>query len=207
MNDDIQNAFARIKQRIEVQPNGCWKWLGTVSKDMYGHIRVGEKVMATHRVAYMAVHGAIPRGKVMRHQCDNRMCCNPDHVIPGDHEDNTQDIVDRNRQAARRVLTAEELAQVSKLRAEGKSKRQIAEALSCNWYTVSAAIDSLGIDGGTKRKPGRPKGSSNAFNRITDAHKSEMRDLYATGQFTQQQLAERFGCDQTYVSLIVRGVK
>jgi transcriptional regulator with XRE-family HTH domain len=34
-----------------------------------------------------------------------------------------------------------------------------------------------------------------------------MRALYETGQFTQQQLAERFGCDQTYVSLIVRGQK
>lgn len=35
----------------------------------------------------------------------------------------------------------------------------------------------------------------------------EIKALYATGQHTQTALAERFGCDQTYVSLIVRGLK
>lgn len=41
--------------------------------------------------------------------------------------------------------------------------------------------------------------------RVTDAMKAEIKTAYAKGQHTQQQLAERFGCDQTYVPLIVRG--
>ena len=34
--------------------------------------------------------------------------------------------------------------------------------------------------------------------------KTEIRSLYATGKHTQSALAERFGCDQTYISLIVK---
>jgi len=203
MNEAIASAFERLKKRVEIDGNGCWNWQGTVSKDMYGAIRVGEKTLRTHRVSYMAVRGAIPRGKVIRHVCDNRRCCNPDHLLVGDHEDNTADILERNRHGtARRVLTADEVALAVSMWRGGSTKRQVAEALRCNWYIASAAIDSAS---GERRGPGRPKGSRNLHSRVSGADKQRIRELYATGQFTQQQLAEQFGCDQTYVSLIVRG--
>lgn len=205
MNEAIANAFERLKKRVEIDGNGCWNWLGAVTKDMYGTIRVGDSARSTHRVAYMAVHGAIPRGKVIRHACDNRRCCNPAHLLTGDHEDNTADIIERKRHAvARRVLSADEVSLAVSMWRAGSTKRQVAEALRCNWYIASAAIDSAG---GAPRKPGRPKGSRNLRSRVQPEAKDRMRELYATGSFTQQQLAEQFGCDQTYVSLIVRGRK
>ncbi len=198
----IQQAFDRLRTRIRIDERGCWIWLGTVNADMYGSIRVGDKVMRTHRLTYLAVKGAIPRGKVLRHTCDVRQCCNPAHLIVGDHEDNTQDIVDRGRAKARRVLDVEEIATAKRLRESGATKRQIAEALRCSWNLVSNATDVHGID--VPRKQGRPRGSRNAHVRISDEAKAEIRRLYQAGGFTQQQLAEKFGCDQTYVSLIVR---
>lgn len=203
--DDIENAFNRIKSRVVIDGAGCWNWQGAVTKDMYGQIRVGSRVMSTHRVSFTFANGSIPRGKVIRHQCDNRMCCNPAHLLVGDHEDNSQDIVDRQRHKSRRVLTADELQTVRTMRAAGVTKRAIAEALQCNWYTVSNAIDASGVDAPTR--VGRPRGSRNLRTRVTEDAKKQMLDLYATGQHTQQQLAEQFGCDQTYVSLIVRGLK
>lgn len=203
--DEFLGAFNKLKSRVEIDEHGCWIWKGAVTKDMYGQIRVGDKVMSTHRVAYLAVNGAIPRGKVIRHQCDVRQCCNPAHLIVGDHEDNTQDIVDRGRQTTRRVLGPDEVKQIVEMRRGGATKRQIAEALRCNWHAVSAAIDAAKVD--APRKYGRPKGSRNLHVRVTEEAKAEMRALYATGQHTQTSLAERFGCDQTYVSLIVRGLK
>lgn len=199
--DEIARAFERIKARVEVERGGCWMWLGSQTTGGYGQIKVGGKVMATHRVAYMAVHGPIPRGKVIRHSCDNPACCNPDHVGIGDHEDNTQDIRDRGNARPRRILTAEEHRQAVEMRRAGATKRQIAETLKCNWYAVMRALDASGVD---RRVGGRPRGSRNANQRITEAAKREIRDLYAAGQHTQAQLAERFGCDQTYISLIVR---
>jgi hypothetical protein len=122
----------------------------------------------------------------------------------GDHEDNNADILERGRQTARRVLTAEEIALAATMWRAGSTKRQVAEALQCNWYAASAAIDLIDA---APRKPGRPKGSRNLRPKVSDDQRAQMRALYETGQFTQQQLAERFGCDQTYVSLIVRGQK
>lgn len=208
MNDleSLSAAFERLKARIKIDANGCWIWQGALVKDMYGSIKLsGNRVVSTHRLAYMAVNGPIPRGKVVRHMCDVTQCCNPAHLVIGDHEDNTQDMVDRGRHKSRRVLTTEEQAQAVQMRRDGFTKRQIAEALKCNWYAVSAVLDSTGVDG--LKRAGRPKGSRNANTRITDDAKRQMKELYATGQFTQQQLAQQFGCDQTYVSLIVRGLK
>lgn len=201
--DDLKKAFERIKGRIEIDEGGCWNWRGSHSNDMYGTIRVGEKVWRTHRVTYTVANGPIPRGKVVRHACDNTRCCNPAHLLIGDHEDNAQDQKDRDRHA-RRVLTPEERARIVDMRCSGSSKRDIAVAVQCNWHAVSKVIDELGID--VKRR-GRPKGSRNTVTRVTDADKTQIRDLYASGEHTQQQLAERFGCDQTYISLIVRGKK
>lgn len=200
--DELQRAFDRIRQRIAINERGCWIWQGALSKEMYGQIRVGSTVLRTHRVTYLCVNGPIPRGKVVRHTCDNAKCCNPAHLVIGDHDDNTQDIIDRGRAAARRrVLTAEEVAEVIALRKAGRTKREICEALHCNWQAVSRAIDSTGVD---VKKQGRPKGSKNLRQRFTEEVVERMRDMYATGKYTQQQLAEKFGCDQTYVSLLMK---
>lgn len=42
---------------------------------------------------------SIPDGLVVRHKCDNRPCCNPDHLELGTHYDNVQDTVIRGRSA------------------------------------------------------------------------------------------------------------
>ena len=201
MEQLLREAFERIKAKCQVDERGCWNWQGALSKDMYGAIRVGDKVQRTHRVTYAVVNGWIPRGKVVRHKCDNALCCNPDHLEIGDHEDNTQDAIDRNRHA-RRVLTSDEKTKVVSMRRAGSSKREIAVALKCNWYAVSRAIDELMTD---VKRPGRPRGSRNAVTRVSTEEKEQIRSIYAEGKHTQKQLAERFGCDQTYVSLIVRG--
>jgi hypothetical protein len=202
--DALQTAFNRIRERIETDASGCWIWQGTADADGYGAIRVGEKVWRTHRVTYTVIHGPIPRGKVVRHKCDNARCCNPMHLEIGDHEDNTQDIVDRGRAKKRRILGEEQKAQILALRRAGATKRAIAEALHCNWYAVSKVLDEGGVD---VVRQGRPKGSRNVHVKVTEEMKVQMRRLYATGQHSQQALAEQFGCDQTYVSLIVRGKK
>lgn len=47
----------------------------------------------------MAFKGEIPVGMVVRHTCDNKLCINPDHLILGSCKDNSQDMVERDRQA------------------------------------------------------------------------------------------------------------
>ena len=51
-----------------------------------------------HRLAW-EIHNCepIPEGKVVRHTCDNPLCCNPAHLILGTQGDNNRDTVSRNR--------------------------------------------------------------------------------------------------------------
>jgi len=198
--DEIKAAFSRLKKRISKRGE-CWIWQGAIDTNGYGCIRVGDKVISTHRLAYLAVHGPIPRGKVVRHSCDVTDCCCPKHVLCGDHEDNVQDQRDRNRFKPRRVLTDAERATVAEMRHAGSTKRQIAEALHINWNAVSRALDDLGIGRG---KGGRPKGSRNARQRFSEDQKRRIAEEYAAGGITQKALAEKHGCDQTYISILVR---
>jgi hypothetical protein len=46
---------------------------------------------------YTQKNGAIPKGMVIRHKCDNRKCINPDHFEIGTQRQNMQDMVERGR--------------------------------------------------------------------------------------------------------------
>lgn len=48
------------------------------------------------------------------------------------------------------------------------------------------------------------KGERHAGHKLTDAQVTEIRRLYATGNMSQQAIADMFGVCQTHVSLIVR---
>jgi hypothetical protein len=50
-----------------------------------------------------------------------------------------------------------------------------------------------------------PKGTGNAAAKIKEADVPKIRNLYATGQWSQQAIADIFGITQTAVSSIVRG--
>jgi hypothetical protein len=45
-----------------------------------------------HRWAYTHFIGNIPKGMVVMHTCDNRICCNPHHLKLGTQQDNLKDM-------------------------------------------------------------------------------------------------------------------
>lgn len=85
-------------------PDQCWEWQGENSGGQfpYGRVRLGGKRFLAHRVAYETANGPIPNGLVVRHQCDNPKCCNPNHLLIGTHKDNVHDCIQRGR--ARRAV-------------------------------------------------------------------------------------------------------
>lgn len=71
----------RIRERVEENPfSECWEWVGYRTADGYGQIRVGEKILYIHRVAFALWVGDIRRGQDVHHKCNCRWCCNPDHL-------------------------------------------------------------------------------------------------------------------------------
>jgi hypothetical protein len=82
------------------EPNGCWPWTGA-TVDGYGVIGEGGangRKLRAHRVMWEKHNKRrIPKGKIVRHSCDNPPCCNPAHLVLGTHKQNVHDKIQRGR--------------------------------------------------------------------------------------------------------------
>ena len=77
----------------------CDEWTGSLSHG-YGQIRIGGRGFTpsrVHRIVWMQDNDQIPDGLEVRHKCDNRACCNIEHLELGTRSDNVQDIIKRGR--------------------------------------------------------------------------------------------------------------
>lgn len=83
-------------------PSGCWVWTANRNNKGYGLFRPGGTLpkRLVHRLSYEAFKGAIPRGGLILHSCDNRICVNPDHLQVGTFSDNVADMDARGRRVA-----------------------------------------------------------------------------------------------------------
>jgi len=85
----------RLSRRL-VQAGECLEYCGSRS-DGDGTIRVNGRMSKAHRVAWELEHGQIPDGLCILHRCDNRPCCNVDHLFIGTVDDNNKDRAAKGR--------------------------------------------------------------------------------------------------------------
>jgi hypothetical protein len=79
--------------------SGCMEWQGHIHAiTKYGYLCYLGKKQGVHRVVWMILKGEIPKNKCVLHSCDNRPCINPDHLFLGTKKDNTEDMMNKNRQ-------------------------------------------------------------------------------------------------------------
>ncbi len=88
-------AFAA--RTIKDAATGCLLWTGADDGHGYGQMRINRKPVRAHRYAWSSVHGDIPDGKLVLHQCDNPRCVNVDHLFLGTHTDNVNDMDAKGR--------------------------------------------------------------------------------------------------------------
>lgn len=75
------STIDRMRRHISIDlATGCWNWTGNKDEKGYGRMWFVDKVRRTHRVTYMLYKGLISEGREVNHDCDNKSCCNPDHL-------------------------------------------------------------------------------------------------------------------------------
>jgi hypothetical protein len=75
----------------------CWPWTGAISKNGYGSLKIDGKAHTASRLAYELDRGPPPSNCMVLHTCDNRACCNPNHLYLGDVKQNSRDMMERGR--------------------------------------------------------------------------------------------------------------
>lgn len=164
-------ARERFLAKVPDQPEtGCWLWTGSRDSDGYGRFVYRGDIVSAPRAGYALFVGD-PTGFQTRHTCDNPPCVRFTHLLLGDHNDNVQDMVERNRQCqGRRHHSARldeiRVAELVELHLEGATMSALARSFGVsvqavdailsgrNWKSVTAGVAfkrddiSPGIGGG-----------------------------------------------------------
>lgn len=134
--------IARFWSKVVVRsPNECWPWREKLDESGYGQFKMDGKPYISSRVAFTLAFGEPPEGSVVRHDCDNRACCNPKHLLTGTHADNVRDRVIRQRgargeKAGRAKLTEADVLQIRQL--YDAPIKSLAERFSVSKDTIEA---------------------------------------------------------------------
>ena len=68
----------------------CYIWSGAISTNGYGAFRINGITKPVHRVAYLLFNGPIPEGLHIDHTCNNRLCCNHEHLEAVTQDENNK---------------------------------------------------------------------------------------------------------------------
>jgi len=75
-----------VLDRLVAQPGGCWIWAGTQNANGYGVFQLDGTTWLAHRFFYAYFLGPIPPSSEITHTCSARLCVNPTHLCPTDHQ-------------------------------------------------------------------------------------------------------------------------
>lgn len=137
----LEDRFMSHVQKSD-DPDDCWEWIGAKYINGYGEFGIKNKTCLAHRVSYALFIGNIPDGMFVCHRCDNHSCVNPSHLFLGTHQDNIQDMMNKDRQNrgerhGMHKLTEQKVYQIREKLEQGYSHQQIANMFGVSRKTIS----------------------------------------------------------------------
>ena len=140
----MKRGFSKKDFTDRLEPNGeCLEWTGGCFDTGYGGTLAYGKMWGTHRLA-LHLEGIDVTGHFVLHSCDNPLCCNPDHLRTGTHQDNTDDKVSRDRQArgnhnGRAKLTEQDVLDIRAI--SGMTQQAIADRYGVTKMAINFIIN------------------------------------------------------------------
>jgi hypothetical protein len=158
--------------------NGCWLWIASKRNKGYGQFAFPgfRSAIAANRASWLLFRGAIPRGLLVLHNCPGGD--NPSCVNP-DH-----------------LWLGDHHANSQDMLRKGRNPSKDNPAWA-EW--------ARGKNHWSARYPTRvQKSSQTGRAKLTEQDVIDMRDLYAAGKYTQQQLADKYGMANQMISRIIK---
>jgi hypothetical protein len=125
----------------------CIEWGRCRDGFGYGMVRYKGKVWRTHRLAVYLAGRRLKPGECVLHGCDNPPCFSPAHLWIGTKAQNSRDRDVKGRHLAlygkdhwHARFSADDVAKMRQMRAQGRLLREIAAAFSTSTSTVGHIV-------------------------------------------------------------------
>lgn len=150
-----QTTIERFNKFVIRNPIGCWDWRGSINNSGYAVLAppVDDRKAGTlaHRWSFVLFKGAIPKGMLICHTCDNRRCTNPDHLRVGTPRDNAIDMVARSTtwcippvlagpSNSKAKYTSEDVRKLCVMRDSGMTFQKISDTTGIPFGSVATLI-------------------------------------------------------------------
>jgi hypothetical protein len=120
----------------------CWEWKGKPNaKDGRPYITIEGARRPAYVIVLELYTGEHADGRYAIHSCDNCICCNPHHLNWGTHQDNMDDMKERDRHGLPRTV----VRAIHKLLDSGKDTHQtIADLYGVSRETITGINNGRG---------------------------------------------------------------
>lgn len=86
----IEDYLKRFLDKIIIDKNGCWVWIGAKRRRNYGCMKIFGKMVPSHRFIYEYYNNEIDPNLTIDHLCRNTSCANPTHLEQVTIQENIQ---------------------------------------------------------------------------------------------------------------------
>lgn len=198
-----------VSGRINTDLSQCWRWMKSHSSAGYGQLMIRGIPLNAHRLSWWLHNGCpdMDRSEIIGHKCDNKTCCNPEHLENIPQGKNVKDGYDRGLtvQTKTRFGDGRHTA-CTECRAHTKNKcvyegdepcvRCVTLGLTC--VKEAAALPATAFVGGAC------SGESNKHCKVKDADILAMRAERASGAKVKD-IAAKYGIAAAYAGSLISG--